>query len=176
MLQRGMAQRWALVLVVGVAGCGPSEPTPSPGLPPAPVNALPRRNTTTRAKLDTGDKLPAHGMVLAYRGFSNGSRLTLDADAGTLRLEKDSMGKVEPREREVSREEISEIMALGEAAWREIPSGTPQVYNDYRQELYVLDGEDAFWVVGNPLEDQHGAPVDRPAASAAVTRLNKAAP
>jgi hypothetical protein len=50
-----------------------------------------RRDTTSRARLKAKVKLPVHGMVLQAWGLNGESRLTLDLDTTTLRLDSDIM-------------------------------------------------------------------------------------
>ena len=96
-------------------------------------------------------------------------RVTLDVDTTTLRRYTERMGEKTTQERKVSPEEIQRLMALGEAAWRETPSGERALENDNREVLYVVDGDDAFFLLGNPLHNT--SHIDRPAAAAVVEAL-----
>lgn len=114
-------------------------------------------------------------MVLQVWGLTGDSRLTLDVDATTLRLATDIMGEgKKTRQRKASPEEMAGLMALGEAAWRETPSGEPEGATDIREDLYVLDGDDVFYLSGRPLRSL-GHP-DRPAAAAVVATLGAVKP
>jgi hypothetical protein len=171
-----------LVLAALVAGCTKAEPTPPPAPPPAPAIAprpepppppapSPRRDTRARSKLAAGVKLPAHGMFIHVWGLTGESRLTLDLDTTTLRLDTDMMdeGK-KTRQRKVSPEESGKLMALAEAAWRETPVGPVETATDIREDLYVLDGDAAFYLSGYPLRSL-GHP-DRPAAAALMAAIS----
>jgi hypothetical protein len=176
---KGMAH--LVVLAVLVASCTKVEPTPPPAPPPAiaprdepvlpPAPPLqPRRDTTTRAKLRAGRTLPVHGMFIHVWGLGGESRLTLDLDTTTLRLDADLMGEGKTtRQRKISPHESGKLMALAEAAWRETPSGPVETATDIREDLYVLDGDDAFYLSGYPLRSL-GHPA-RPAAAAVMAAM-----
>ena len=115
-------------------------------------------------------KLPVHGLVLQVSGLSGESRMTLDLDATTLRLDTDVIGERKTtRQRKISPYESEKLMWFAEAAWRELPSGPVESATDIGEDLYILDGDDAFFISGSPLRSL-GHP-DRPAAAALVAAL-----
>ncbi len=114
-------------------------------------------------------------MFLHAWGLGGELSVMLDVDTTTLRIDRDMMGeKKTTRQRKVSPEESGRLMALGEVAWRETPSGEIERATDIREDLYVLDGDDAFYLSGYPLTSL-GHP-DRPAASAVVAALYRMKP
>ncbi len=178
-----------LVLAALVTACTKAEPTPAPAPPLAPAPAIAprpvapppapappsppsqRRNTILRTKLAAGGMQPIHGLVLGFSGVGGHSRLTLDLATATLRRDRQFAGESKTQQRKVSPYESSQLMALAEAAWREIPAGKPEFITDSREDLYILDGDEAFHVIGNPLEDL--GHTNRPAAAALVKRLSE---
>ncbi|HKE20439.1 MAG TPA: hypothetical protein VKB80_36440 [Kofleriaceae bacterium] len=129
-----------------------------------------------RADLGTGEKLPRHGIVLHTFGMAGESTITIDADAGTLRTWASLMGKPRPRvrTRKLPAAAIARLVALATAAWIEEPTGPMAVATDIREDLYVVDGDDGFFLQGHPIDAFH-APTGRPAAARAVEALYRAA-
>jgi len=134
-----------------------------------------RPHSTSRAKLDPEVKLPRHGLVL--RGWSLHAELTvtIDADAKTLHAHAISMNQPDDdRSRTLTDDELSRLMAAGNAAWDETPTGPMPHATDLREDLYVADGEQVFYLTGRPISAL-GMPTGRPAASNAVAAITAAA-
>jgi hypothetical protein len=120
---------------------------------------------------DSWAPMPKHGLMVRAWGLGGESVITIDSDAGTLQITRrtnsehatDTTTKIEPAK-------IRSLMDLGVAAWDEEMQGVMHVAPDVREDLYVLDGDEAFYLSGHPITaDGH------PAAAKAVAAMFKLA-
>ncbi|HUJ57999.1 MAG TPA: hypothetical protein VLX92_05890 [Kofleriaceae bacterium] len=141
----------------------------------------PRLGTVPRATLDLRDMpvpLPRHGLAVqtfAMSGYSDTE--VLDSDTmrvvvdewdpkqGHLHLDKTVTLSAADRDR---------LAALAERAWREVPHGKMPDVTDMRQDLYILDRDDAFYLTNSLIGDEHG-PTARPIASELVLAVKQLA-
>jgi hypothetical protein len=130
---------------------------------PAPVKAA-RPHTIPRAQLPPID-LPVRAIRFDHwEGDYSLTRFTLDEDARTLHAFE---GYVNARDKvlELEPSTVASLVALGNAAWREVPSAPITPPEGVREELYIVDRDDAFVLRGYPTF------ADRPQASDLVLAL-----
>ena len=188
--------RWPFLAVVALVACdagAPPKPAPKPAPKPdplraaaAPVVVTPPPPPVARHKhviltqdlskpdLDLA-KLPNHGVVLKTWGLGGDSTLVLDSDDGTIREISNLMGKPPTdRRRTLQRIMINKAMFAAAAAWDEEPNGEMPRATDVREDLYVLDGDEAFYLSGYPI-GANGTK-GRPLAEKALAVLFQLAP
>jgi len=84
--------------------------------------------------------------------------------------------KPRDRTRKLDAAALDGVMAAALEAWHETATGPTPVATDVREDLIVLDGDEAFYLVGHPLSTLSGEKTGRPAtarALAAIYRLAK---
>lgn len=154
---------------------------------PAPVmrhaHAVPLATLLTKLQTSVPDysvgsdgvtgKLPVHGVMIFQGYIGHHTFITVDADASTLRVWSIEWGS-SPVRRDSSRAlapgELSKLLELANAAWREDPVGPMLTVPDIVEELFVVDGDEGFYLAGEPIRDS-----GRPAAARAVDALFSAA-
>jgi hypothetical protein len=147
-----------------------ARPTLDPPPPPPPAtrhkHSIASNNLGTRAL-----PLPLHGVVVHSWGLGGDSMEVIDRDASTIRVVEDLVGK-KPTDKttKLDAKQLADIMDLGMAAWDEEMQGVMHVAPDVREDLYVLDGDEAFYVSGHPITAD-----GRPAAAKAVAAVYRAA-
>jgi hypothetical protein len=180
--------RWFVLLVVACDAGAPPKPPLKADPPPAPVAkpqvaavpdawaVPPSRHkhavrTADLTKPDLGKiELPKRGVVLKSWGLEGESTLILDADAGTIRQLASLMDKKPfDHRRTVTPSLVTRTMAAANAAWDEDQNGAMPSATDIREDLYVLDGDEAFYVSGYPI-GAYGTQ-GRPAAARAIELL-----
>lgn len=131
---------------------------------------------TTQLKTpDTAASLrPMHGAIVHTWGIATDILIVIDFDASTVRVKRDeSMMGGQPTHSDHTEKLASEKLAAAKtaafAAWHEDATGpTPQA-TDIREDLIVIDGDEAFYLSGYPIsasmpEEKTG----RPAAAKAM--------
>ena len=190
-LGRSSSVRAGAAVVLLLAGCDAGAPPPPAQKPVVRDDAAPRdaappvdavvmrhRHAIRRDDLTTPDvdktKLPVHGVALASWYLGGASQSVIDFDAATLRHHEASMladAKPIDRTRKLTPAQVERFRSLAFAAWHEDPTGpTPQA-TDIRQDLIVLDGDEAFSLSGYPITLSLGEQNGRPAAAAAVSAI-----
>ena len=187
--------RWLVLLLVACDAGAPPKPAPQP-VPPAPnvhVAAVPDPwvvpppppaplrhkhglRTVDLAKPDLGNvELPKHGAVLKSWGLEGDSTIILDSDAGTIHEIANLMDK-KPYDRKlaITPVVVTRAMTALNAAWDEDQNGDMPSATDIREDLYILDGDDAFYVSGYPI-GAYGV-TGRPAAARAIELLVRLTP
>jgi hypothetical protein len=160
----------------------PTPPPPAPAFAPRPTTPPPppaphgRRHGVPRAQLGTSDTLPTHGIVVHTYGIGGESIITIDRDAKTLHSWSTSMDESKPRDRTrtLTADALAKLVEVADAAWAEDPTGPMAQATDIREDLYVVDGDDGFYLSGYPIH-AFGAPTGRPAASRAIEAIYGAA-
>jgi len=149
-----------------------------PAPPPPPkhrhANAVPR---TALATPDTDPKvLPLHGVVVHRWGLLGELLIVVDRDAGTIRVVEKYVGdKPGDRKRPLATAALDGIITAAFDAWHETATGPTPVATDVREDLIVLDGDEAFYLSGHPIstyvaDEQTG----RPAAARAMAAVYRA--
>ena len=148
-----------------------------PAVSPAPAKPVTRHpNAVARTALVTPDTdpklLPVHGVVVHTWGLAGDGMIVIDRDAGTLRSVKHLMGeKPRDRTRKLDASTLDRIMAGAIEAWHETATGPTPVATDVREDLIVLDGDEAFYVSGHPLSTFGADRTGRPAAARALAAI-----
>jgi hypothetical protein len=151
----------ALVLAVeGLAGGSLEPPLPTPPKHKH-SHAIDRATLQT---YDTQTPLPLHGLVVHRWDRTGDETIVIDSDVDTLRIVTNTAGKP-PNDVTYNRlpKQITDLMDLAFAAWHE-DAAAMQAATDVREDLYVLDGDEAFYVSGHPISAEAGM-TGRPAAS-----------
>jgi hypothetical protein len=148
-------------------------PPPLPALPPPPPPK--HTHSIARSSLPTADtptRLPLHGVVVHTWRLGGDETLVVDSDKTTMRVISNLMGKP-PRDDTYKREpiQIDHIMQAAFAAWNEDGIKMPTA-TDVREDLYVLDGDEAFYLSGHPIVGN--GTIGRPFAMAAVVAVYRA--
>jgi len=156
----------AAELVVAIEAL--AQPVLAPPMPPEPTAR--HKHSIARDSLPSSS-LPLHGLVVHSWGLGGDAMEVIDSDAYTLRVVANVMGK-HPSDRTTKLDptQVSDLMKLGVAAWDEEMQGVMHVAPDVREDLYVLDGDEAFYVSGHPITAD-----GRPAAAKAVAAVYQAA-
>ena len=173
--------RWIPVLLVACDAGAPPKPAPHPDPPPAAA-ALPasgrHKHAILTADLSTPSlavALPKHGVVLETWGPISEDTLVLDSDAGTMRQISDLVIKTHSdRRRIVAPAKVKATMAAAFAAWDEEPYGPMPSTTGVRNDLYVIDGDEAFYLSGTPIGGY--GKTGRPLAVQALTAMFVLAP
>jgi hypothetical protein len=157
-----------------LAQLAPSPPPPAPPAPPAPPPPK-HTHSIARSSLPTADtktRLPLHGVVVHSWGLGGDATTVIDADKTTIREVSNLMGKP-PRDATFKGDakQIKQIMELALAAWNEDGSAMPTA-TDVREDLYVLDGDEAFFLSGHPIAAN--GKTGRPLAVKAVNAVYRA--
>ena len=184
------------VLLVVACDAGSPPKSPAPELPPTPVVkaqvaavpdpwAVPPPPATHHkhgvrrvdlVKADLGKlELPKHGIVFKSWGLGGDGTFVLDSDANTSRMISNLMGKPPTdRRRTLSPAVVKMAMTTAFTAWDEEPTGPMPSATDVREDLYILDGDEAFYLSGYPIAI--GGESGRPRAAALLEVLDKLAP
>lgn len=146
--------------------------------PPPPPAPPPKRHahSIARSSLSTSDtptRLPLHGVVVHTWGLRGDATIVIDSDKSTIRQISNLMGTPPRDDRyEGDAKQIDQIMQLAFAAWNEDDSEMPTA-TDVREDLYVLDGDEAFFLSGHPIAAN--GKTGRPLAVKAVSAVYRAA-
>jgi hypothetical protein len=148
-----------------------ATPTPIPAshgfTPPLPIEPRPHaqpREALVREARRVALDLPERGVVFCSWSLGGTVVYTLDFTAGILRqrMTEEHLGEpthAEERLRRMTRVELAFAWELVERAWRE-PTGRVTEVMDSREDLYLLDGDQGFWVSSPALMfDRHWASV-----------------
>ena len=148
----------------------PPLPPPPPPPPPKHMHSIARSSLPTA---DTPARLPLHGVAVHSWGLGGDETVVVDSDKTTVRVLSNLMGKP-PRDDTYkgNAEQIEQMMKLAVAAWNEDGSEMPTA-TDVREDLYVLDGDEAFFLSGHPIAAN--GKTGRPAAVKAVDAVFRAA-
>jgi hypothetical protein len=139
--------------------------------PPLPVEPTTRHKHSIARDMLGDTPLPLHGIVVRTWGLSGDSMEVIDRDASTIRIVENLMGKKpSDRTRTLDGKQLAELMDLGMAAWDEEMQGVMHVVPDVREDLYVLDGDEGFYLSGLPI-----TAAGRPAAAKVVAAVYRAA-
>ena len=143
---------------------GPLAQTAPP--PPKHKHAVDRSTLQTPG---TTARLPLHGVAVHVWGLGGDQTIVIDSDKATVRQISNLMGKP-PRDDmyEGNGKQIDQIMQLAFAAWDEDGSEMPMA-PDIREDLYVLDGDEAFFLSGHPIAAN--GKIGRPLAMKAVSAV-----
>jgi hypothetical protein len=147
----------------------PPLPPPPPPPPPKHMHSIARSSLPTA---DTPTRLPLHGVVVHSWGLGGDETVVVNSDKTTVRVLANLMGKP-PRDDTYKGDakQIEQIMMLAVAAWNEDGSEMPTA-TDVREDLYVLDGDEAFFLSGHPIAAN--GKTGRPAAVKAVDAVFRA--
>jgi len=161
----------ALVLAVEGLASGPLTPP----LPTPPEHK--HSHAIDRGTLQTSDTqtpLPLHGLVVHRWDLAGDETIAIDSDLSTLRVVSNTIGK-QPSDvtRKHDAKQVTDLMHLAVAAWHE-DGAAMQAATDVREDLYVLDGDEAFYVSGHPISAEAGQ-TGRPAASLLMTAVYRVA-
>jgi hypothetical protein len=189
-VQIGMVRSALLIVMALSTTCDAGAPKPKPEVvtptPPATPTAPPAAKFThphavARKALITPHtdqaSIPKHGIVVHSWGLGGDSMVVIDQDASTMRVVENIMGKdPSDKTRKLDRKRVDELMKVAFAAWHEDPTGDMPSATDIREDLIVVDGDEAFYLSGHPItallsEQETG----RPAAARAMTAIYKAA-
>jgi len=180
----------ALAIALLVAACdagqvkAPEVKTPDVAvarslLLPAPgshhVNAVARDQLMTPGT-DPG-VLPARGVVVHTWGLAGDTLIVVDRDARTLHLVENTIHqKDNDYTRSLAPSPFGRVIATAFDAWHETGAGPMPSATDIREDLIVLDGEEAFYLSGHPISTLVGGePTGRPAAARAMAAIYSAA-
>jgi hypothetical protein len=143
-----------------------------PALEPKPrhAHAIARRGLGL-PDLELADKdLPKHGVILKSWGLGGDSTLVVDRDAGTVRAITNLVGQGhKDRTRKLAPAKLEAVMTAANAAWGETPNGEMPDATDVREDLYVFDDDEAFYLSGHPIGAYGGK--GRPLAQVALEAL-----
>lgn len=149
----------------------------APKQPPAPAFRHP--HAVKRAELVTPHTdpsvLPKRGVVV--RTWSMGTEITIviDRETSTLKTVTTEMSqKPSGHTRKLAPAKLDALVKAAEDAWHEDPTGPMAQATDIREDLIVLDDDEAFYLSGSPIHAS-GAPTGRPLASRAIELLYAAA-
>ena len=137
----------ALVLAIQKLADPALEPPPS-----RHPHAIPR-SALGLPDLDLPNKeLPKHGVILKAWGLAGDSTLVVDRDAGTVREITNMMRDGhKDRTRKLAPAKLEAVMAAANAAWGETQNGDMPDATDVREDLYVFDDDEAFYLSGHPI-------------------------
>ena len=137
-------------------------------------HAIPRKDLATP---HTDPKVfPSHGVAVHIWGLGGDQLVVVDQTASTIRTISNLMGeKPSDKTRKLDAKKRDELMTLALDAWHEDATGPTPEATDVREDLIVLDGDEAFYLSGHPIHSFAGDDATgRPAASRAVLALFKA--
>ena len=190
--------RWLFLAVVAFVACdagAPPKPAPTPARksevsrtapavpvvtpPPALPPAARHKHAILTVDLSKPDlglaALPKHGIVVKTWGLGGDETLVLDSDAGTIRQLSNLMGKPPADQRRIVQpSRVQRAMQAAYAAWDEEQNGEMPRATDVREDLYVLDGDEAFYLSGYPIGAD--GTKGRPLAEKALAVLFQLAP
>jgi len=135
-------------------------------LPVAPTHR--HGHAVARATLtmpDVPTTMPQHGLVVHEWSPEIDMTIVIDADQSTSRVianGKDTTRKPAPKQ-------VSDLMHLAFAAWNE-DGAVMQAPTEVREDLYILDDDEAFYLSGHPISAEAGK-TGRPAASLLMTAV-----
>ena len=147
-----------------------ASPARTAPLPVAPTHR--HGHAVARATLtmpDVPTTMPQHGLVVHEWSPEIDMTIVIDADQSTSRVlanGKDTTRKAAPKQ-------ISDLMHLAFAAWNE-DGAAMQAPTEVREDLYILDGDEAFYLSGHPISAEAGK-TGRPAASLLMSAVYRAA-
>ena len=154
----------ASALVVAVAAA--AQPLLVPPLPVAlnhrHGHAIDRATLSTAAIPGTP---PVHGLVVRQLTTTSDQWIVIDADRNELRL----IANGKETKRDVNPQAVLDLVHLAAFAWNE-EGAAMQVATDVREDLYVFDADEAFYLSGHPLSAE-AAQTGRPAASQLMTAV-----
>jgi len=176
--ERKTGRPYASDLVTAIQKLAMPLAEPAPAVAPKPVF----RNTHAIARKDLVTPhtdpalLPLHGVVAHAWGMNGDTLIAIDSDKSTVHVVSTIMSK-KPVDKmfEAKFEKVDAVMKLALMAWHENPTGEMPSATDIREDLIVLDGDEAFYLSGHPISS-HGMETGRPHASEAITAIYKLAP
>jgi hypothetical protein len=140
---------------------------------PAPLPPLPKHDRSLLPTADTKTRMPLHGVVVHRWGLGGDETVVVDWEKRTIRVVSNLMGKP-PRDDTYKGDvkQLAEIMQLAFAASTEKNSDMPTA-TDVREDLFILDGEEGFYLSGHPISAN--GKTGRPAAVKVVRAVFHAA-
>lgn len=139
---------------------------------PRHPHAVPRGDLAL-PDLDLAAKdLPTHGAIIKSWGIGGYETLVIDRDKSTLRQISNVMNKPHfDKMRELPAAKTAAVMTAMEAAWAETQVGEMPTATDVREDMYIFDDDEAFYLSGHPIggDSKQG----RPLAGAAMEMLFK---
>lgn len=161
----------ASALVLAVEGLASAPLTPPLPTPPAHKHSHAIDRATLQA-LDTPTPLPLHGLVVHRWDLAGDETIVIDSDLKTLR---DISNGKQPSDVTSKRDakQLTDVMHLAFAAWHE-DGARMQAPTDVREDLYILDGDEAFYLSAHPISAEAGM-TGRPAASLLMTAVYRVA-
>ena len=163
----------ASALVLAVEGLVSVPLTPPLPTPPKHKHS----HAIDRATLQTSDTqtpLPLHGLVVHRWDVTGDETIVIDSDLDTVRVVSSTAGK-KPSDvtNKHDAKQVTDLMHLAFAAWHE-DGARMQAATDVREDLYVLDGDEAFYLSAHPISAEAGM-TGRPAASLLLTAVYRVA-
>lgn len=156
----------ALVLAIEKLAAPAFDPPP----PRHPHAILRKDLATPDLRLPDGD-LPKHGIVFKSWGMGGDSTLVVDHDTGRVRQIWNLVGRNHvDRTYDGDPAKLQAAMSAANAAWAETPNGDMPTATDVREDLYVFDDDEVFYLSGHPI-GADGAK-GRPLAAAALAALS----
>ena len=138
-------------LVVAISKLAmPAAAPPQPSPSPSPTNTVPRKSLVTP---DTDPAvLPKHGVVVHTWGMAGDTLIVIDRDASTMHVVENVMGKPKKdKTKKLDAKALEKVMTAAVAAMHEAPTGPMPTATDIREDLIILDGDDAFYLTGRPI-------------------------
>src|SRR5450432_85379 len=136
---------WPLLALIACDSGVKAKPATPPGRP----------HTIPRNKLDMQSlpiPLPVHGTAIQTFGMGGYFELAvLDTDARTLRVIEDSWDPQKGHQHVDKTEsldaaQVKKLSDLSDRAWHEDPHGQAPDVTDLRQDLFIVDKDDAFYL------------------------------
>lgn len=155
-----------------------AEPAVAPMSPPKPAghpHAIDRESLMT-PHTDRA-LLPKHGIAVHTWGLAGDVLIVIDRDASSLRTLSNLMteGGKQDKTRKLDSVQLDKLMTAAFDAWHEDETGPMPSATDIREDLIVLDGDEAFYLSGHPITTGAGDKTGRPAAGKAMIAIYKAA-
>ncbi len=118
--------------------------------------------------------LPQHGVVVHSWGMGGDELIVVDSDDSTIRVADNLMNKKpSDRTRKLDETKLEALMTFAFAAWHEDPTGPTPEATDIREDLIILDGDEAFYLMGHPISSLGGG-TGRPAAARVMEAMYRA--
>jgi len=98
---------------------------------------------------------PKHGAIVHTWGIATDILIVIDFDASTVRVKRDEDMRQPPihddQTQKLTTDQLTTARTAAFAAWHEDATGpTPQA-TDIREDLIVIDGDEAFYLSGYPI-------------------------
>jgi hypothetical protein len=164
-----------------------AAPALAPAPPPPPVTTTPPVTTprpthmVPRKQLDTSDTpaalLPKHGIVVHSWGLGGDGVTIVDQDAKTVRTVSNLIGESKhDKTSPLDAKKLLVVTLLASLAKTEDPVGPMPSATDIREDLFVLDGDEAFYLSGYPITNFGGGDTGRPEASDLMEAMYRLVP